>query len=198
MTKIKLSVLGLIALFLSTTIFIACSKENNEDSNYVASKLRTTFVDAKNYSEMSNNFNLLSKNEKTALWNDKLNQLLALNLPTEHKELISALKLEISKDEMDAKKISDIAINLAKLTPEEDFAKMFANLNDYKYNGKFEGKTRVSIKAIEEFKISNSITSKYPCNCEWTCSWYGSSTSNCKGTSSGCGFMWFFECEHGV
>ena len=198
MTKFKLSILGLIVVFLSTAIFIACSKENGEETNYVSSKLRTTFLEGKNYSKISNDFNMLSKKEKTDLWNDKLNQLLSLDLPIEHKELISDLKLEISKDQMDVKKISNIAISLAKLTPEEDFAKMFTNLYDYNYYGKFEGKTKVSIKAIEKFKINNSINSKIPCNCEWTCSWYGNSTSNCKTTSSGCGFMWFFECEHAV
>jgi hypothetical protein len=198
MTKIKLSILGLLALFLSITAFIACSKDNNDDANNVASKLRTTFLEGKNYSKISNDFNLLSKKGKTALWDDKLNQLLEENLPIEHKELITALKLELNKEVMDAKKISTIAINLAKLTPEEDFAKMFANLNDYNYDGKFEGKTKISLVAIEKFKISNSITSRISCNCEWTCSWYGSSSSNCSGTRSGCGFMWFFECEHAV
>lgn len=194
----KKSILGLATFIICVAVFFACSKESIDSSNTTQSTLRTPFLQAKSYSKIKSDFNTLSKKEKTALWNEKLEQLLSLDLPLEHQKLIEDLKIQINKDLMDLQEISNISIKLATLTPEEDFNKMFTSLDNYKYNGKFEGKFKVSTQVVESFKVKNTETSKVPCNCEWTCSWYGSSSSNCSGTSSGCGFMWFFECEHAV
>ena len=87
---------------------------------------------------------------------------------------------------------------------------MFTELDDYKYNGGFIGKNEVSQEIITglvtlryNYEINNQSLNaesklRPECNCNWTCSIYGESCSNCKVTSSGCGFLWAFNCENHV
>lgn len=97
--------------------------------------------------------------------------------------------------------------------PEEDFLRMFTTLEDYNFKGTFTGRTKVSSEILNDLKSlnynyeSNSIKSSplsrgmglKDCNCNWTCGLYaGGSTSKCKTTTSGCGFLWAFDCESRV
>lgn len=207
MKKYKLSIL--ITLFLSTVMFFACSKENNSDTVAISTKFRSDFLEGKDYAKIKTDYNNLDKKEKVELWNEKLEQLLTQNLPVENKNLIIQLKLELNKEVFASKAISEIALNLAKITPEEDFFRMFSDLNDYNYSGKFKGVNKVSNNVLQDLKsinpdfqakiMSTSKTNQLvPCNCDWTCSWYGSTRVKCTTTSSGCGFMWAFECDEAV
>jgi hypothetical protein len=209
----KMFVFGFIGLFI-IGIFIACSNnENTPKEVKIESKLRESFLENKDFATMKADFNELSDREKIALWDEKLNQLLNQNIPAKHKSLIIELKIELAKEIIDVKAISDISINLANITPEDDFYKMFATLDNYKYNEHFVGRTKVSEefrqslvsirfnykKNAENIGINSKSNGGRPCNCNWTCSLYaGGPSSNCKPTTSGCGFLWAFECEKRV
>ncbi len=193
---------------MSIVIFFACSKENNSDTVAISTKLRSDFLAGKDYAKIKSDYNILDKKEKVELWNEKLEQLLSQDLPVENKNLIMQLKLELNKEVFASKAISEIALNLAKITPEEDFFRMFSDLNDYNYAGKFKGVNKVSDDILLNLKLINpdfqakimsiSKTASIPCNCDWTCSWYGSTRLKCTATRSGCGFLWAFECEEAV
>lgn len=207
MKNYKLSIL--ITLFLSIVILFACSKESNSDTVAVSTKLRSDFLTGKNYSKIKSDYNILDKKQKVELWNEKLEQLLKQDLPIENKNLIMQLKLELNKEVFASKTISEIALNLAKVTPEEDFFRMFSDLKDYNYSGKFKGLNKVSDDVLMDLKsinpdfqakimLSAKTTAAIPCNCDWTCSWYGDTRVKCTATRSGCGFLWAFECELAV
>ncbi len=202
----KLSIL--IILFLSTILFFACSKENNSDTIVTSTNFRSVFLKGKDYAKIKTDYNVLDKKEKVKLWNEKLEQLLKQDLPVENKNLIKQLKFELNKEVFASKAISEIALNLAIITPEDDFFRMFSDLNDYNYSGKFKGLDKVSDDVLMDLKSINpdfqaktkpsSKTASIPCNCDWTCSWYGSTRVKCTTTRSGCGFLWAFECEQAV
>jgi hypothetical protein len=142
----------------------------------------------------------------------ELNQLLTEELPIASKNLIKKLIVELNKEQVDPKNMSEIAVNLAKTIPAEDFYGMFTELNNYKYEGKFKGNAMVpeyiiadlysmnyDYKTNEIGSETNKTTLTRDCNCNWTCDSYaGGSTANCKSTSSGCGFLWAFSCERRV
>jgi predicted RND superfamily exporter protein len=217
MKKLNYTVLSLFALVFVSAFFTSCSKDSYAQLD-PSSKLRDQLIVGKEYSKIQEDFEQLDRDVKVAVWNEKLDQILSLNLPAENKKFTNELKDELSKNEIDVTKISDIAQKLADITPEEDFEKMYTTLYDYKYNGKFIGKGKMSSENLEELKKvdynykSKSITQKlttdtapidpvdpYACNCNWTCSWYRvKPTSNCGQTKSGCGFLWAFECTKGV
>jgi hypothetical protein len=201
MKKYKLSIL--IALFLGFIVFIACSKENSNSISSQATTFRADFIKGKSFDETKNSFDKLTTIEKYDLWNEKLDQLLSENLPNEHMVLIKELKIElVNIKENKFNRIPELAIQLAEITPKNDFIRMFAELGDYKYNGKFSDNEKVSADIINTFKIvknnnlkSTSILKLPNCNCSWTFdSTVGGSTSNCIETTSGCGFMWQFPC----
>lgn len=212
MKKIKISVLMLLVLTLFTGIFLACTKESDSQESTINANLRESFLKNKDYSSIKNDFNLLDKKGKIELWNEKLNQLLSQELPTESKNLIKKLIIELNKEQVDPKIMSEIAVSLAKSIPAEDFYKMFTELNDYKYEGKFKGNTIVpkeiitdlysmnyDYKANEIGSKINKTTVTSACNCNWTCDSYaGGSTADCTSTTSGCGFLWAFSCERRV
>jgi hypothetical protein len=214
MKKTKISILALALLVSITAVFIACTKETDSQNSRNNTNLRESFLKNKDFSTVKSDFNLLDKKSKINLWNEKLNQLIEQDLPIESKNLIKKLITELNKVETNSKAISEIAVSLAKIIPEDDFVKMFTELNDYKFERKFKGTNMVRKEVIEELNTLNSkltmdvlyvqsspkATAKAKdCNCSWTCdSTVGGSTSNCKETQSGCGFLWAFSCDRRV
>ncbi|MFV8356688.1 bacteriocin fulvocin C-related protein [Flavobacterium sp. XS1P32] len=212
MKKIKISVLMLLVLTLFAGIFFGCTKESDSQESTINANLRESFLKNKDYSSVKNDFNLLDKKGKIELWNEKLNQLLSQELPADIKNLIKKLIVELNKKQVDPKIMSETAVSLAKSIPAEDFYKMFTELNDYRYEGKFKGNTiapkeiitdlysmNYDYKANEIGAEINKTTVTRACNCNWTCDSYaGGSTANCTSTTSGCGFLWAFSCERRV
>lgn len=160
--------------------------------------LRADFLKGKTQDQLIETFNQLTTEEKNALWVEKMNQLLNEKLPAENLKLIQQMRDSHLKKDLDGFKKA--ALSLTQITPEDDFIAMFNVLNNYNYSGSFVGKTVISdltIKDIKDFGLSQEvITEKLrDCNCRWTCDWYaGGNSGNCHVTSSGCGFMWAFEC----
>ncbi|MEP6929545.1 MAG: hypothetical protein ABI850_06020 [Flavobacterium sp.] len=56
MTKIKLSILGLLALFLSATIFVACSRGNDENTLEATTQKGTGLVDPVEFGKLHNKY----------------------------------------------------------------------------------------------------------------------------------------------
>lgn len=208
MTKAKFLTMTVL---MSAVIFVACSQDNvSKEKIEAKSTLRESFLKDKDFETAKSDFNALKEKEKIDLWNEKLDQLLTQNLPAEHKKLIKELKTELKKSSINVETISNISVRLTDITPENDFYKMFTSLENYKFEEHFVGTVKVNDDLKKSLKslrfnytknvISNSAKSNgKPCNCNWTCSLYaGGSTRNCSVTTSGCGFLWAFECENRV
>nr|WP_315221173.1 bacteriocin fulvocin C-related protein [uncultured Flavobacterium sp.] len=208
--NLKLYLLLCVLLFIVGTIFVACSSTSDErfKETSIDSNLRKDFLEGKNFDEVKKDFSELETKKKYALWNDKINQLLTQKLPDEHVAILKQLKVELVNMADDKpNKIPELAIQLAKITPKQDFIRMFAELEDYKYEGRFHDDEKISNEIINTFRtvISNrtmeadrsstKTSKKKKCNCSWTCdSTVGGYTTNCEETTSGCGFMWAFPC----
>jgi len=181
-----------------------------------AQDLRANFLKGKDYNQITADFNKLSISEKNALWVEKMDQLLAQKLPKDHQLQTSTIREIILKnmDVDNASKMIEISINLANITPEDDFLKMYGSLYDYNYQGKFLGADKVSEFILEDLRklgtsstASSGETANKDCNCRWTCDLWnrnaptndkepatGSSASKCHITADGCGFLWMSEC----
>lgn len=209
----RITILRMTALLLSSVIFCACSKENSQVNKEVTTVIRQDFLKDKDFASIKSDFNVLDEDKKIALWDEKLSQVLSQNLSAHIKEQIKKLKIEINKEVIDPKSISDISLSLATNIPEEDFLSMFTTLEDYNFRDTFTGRTKVSSEILNDLRSlnynyeSNSVKSNplsrgvglKDCNCNWTCGLYaGGSTSKCKTTTSGCGFLWAFDCENRV
>lgn len=210
--KKKILKFSIIALLLSALILVACTKDNFTTDSAAENTLRESFLKQKDFSTIKSDFNNLTEKEKIALWNEKLDQLLTQNLPLEHKKLIIELNAELKKTNINVENVSNISFHLANITPEDDFYQMFMSLNDYKFEGGFIGTAKVNDALKKSLKLVkfnytkntnipnlNAKTNGGACNCNWTCSLYaGGSTTNCRQTTSGCGFLWAFPCENRV
>ncbi len=170
-----------------------------------AQSLRAKFLEGKTYDQVLADFNKLDDTEKTALWVEKMDQLLNVDLPKENKVVISEIRDMLLKNGFTSKVegFVDIAIKLAKLTPLEDFVKMIESLDDYKYENKFIGSTDVPENIINDIMNINNTqinisVARVPCSCRW-CIGFGDHTyTDCTHSEYGCGFLWFQSCTKGV
>jgi hypothetical protein len=185
-------------------LFTACSENQNEVPQN-SEQLRAAFLAQKNYQQVKMDYFSLEESTKKELWLEKLNQPKKLDFSEEHIILIQELSDHLSQEASDLNKITALAVELAKITPEQDFLMMFGNLEDYqpRNDGGFHDdlisvelqESLLSIGSLE--KNIKSVSGKTPdCNCSWTCSWYnnGYSNTNCNETTTGCGFLWLQSC----
>ena len=131
-----------------------------------------------------------------------MEQLEKQNFSPKIKKDIIAIKdfLKNMEDRILFDKFKEASIELSKLIPKEDLAKMFATLEDYNYKGAFKGKENlpeftVQLKEKLEFK-NNPITAREACSCRW-CLFTDRSLlgSKCTETRDGCGFLWMQSCD---
>ena len=170
--------------------------------------------------EQKETFKNLDTDSKIRIWKSKLEQIKTKNISSEQKVLINNISDEISKmtnADYDGIKLFEYAVEMAKITPEDEFIRMFSVIGDYNRNNNLynnstskltEGKL---VKDLENY-LTNLKTSKIKflnasknnssqriaakdCNCRWTCLFYSSVTNdNCNKTNSVCGFLWTQEC----
>lgn len=185
-----------------------------------AQDLRANFLKGKDHNQISADFNKLSTKEKNALWIEKMDQLLAQNLPKDHQILTGKVReILLKNSDLDQSAgVVETALGLATITPEDDFIRMYSSLYDYTYDGKFSGKEKVSEFILNDLsKLGSDPTgggdgeANRDCNCRWTCDlWNRNAPSNDKGpadyyqsesraggcriTADGCGFLWMSEC----
>ena len=191
--KMKKLVFGLIVTILLST------------ASY-GQNLRATFLEGKkSHKEIVDAYNKLSDTDQGLLWLEKFNQLLSVNLPKEHHDLIKKLRDDF-KDGIDTEQsvtFFGIAAELAKITPAKDFGHMFESLYDYEYNGKFIDTKNLSQEFIDDVKNLTpypnlSTEAKGNCSCRWCLGHQGHTGKNCKITDSGCGFLWLQSCNQCV
>ncbi len=212
MTKFKHRIL--IILIIIGNLFISCTKEAKAEEELIVPTValtkentRANFLKNNTFDENKSKFDNLVTKDKYILWNNKIEQLLDQKLPNAHLVILKQLQIELKNLAIDKpNRIPELAIKLARITPKQDFIMMFAELEDYHYNGKFIDTAKVPNEIINSFKITitnrnqdtkhNIKTSRRKkCNCSWTCdSTVGGYTTNCEETTSGCGFMWMFPC----
>lgn len=206
--NLKFLKIFIITVIISSAALFSCTREENSNPSEID---RSEFLVGKNSDEIRTSFRELSVDDKFALWDNKLEQLLTQKLPTNQLDLIKELKVEMNNVRTgNQNRFQEIAINLAETIPEQDFILMFSNLSDYKFSGKFNSKTFSPNYVIEDLRnlklhfekannhdLNNSVSKKPECSCRWSC-WMtgGQSTGNCIKTDGGCGFLLIQDCTH--
>ena len=195
---------------ITSLIFFSCSKDENSNPSEIN---RSEFLVGKTSDEIKSSFRKLPVNDKFALWDSKLEQLLSQKLPANQLELIEQLKSEMNNVRIgNQNRFKEIAINLAKITPENDFIQMFSDLSDYKFYGHFNSKNispkyviddlqnlKLNFSVADDSNLKNSLSktavSSRDCSCRWSC-WMtgGTSSKNCRVTDGGCGFFLMQDC----
>ncbi len=164
--------------------------------------LRADFLKGKSYDEVKNSYIVLDKKTKIALWNEKLSQILTQKLDDKIKSGVVSLQKEFSNDVLNTDNIKQIALYFTDNMSEEQFEDMFLKLDDYiakdyKPTSVLDGyKAQINEQNMNfEPTTIDTTGRKIPCNCDWSCSSMCSKqTKKCAMTSSGCGFLWAFEC----
>jgi len=131
--------------------------------------------------------------------NSRLNYVSELKLPLQEQKLISEMKMQMKGFIYgESNRVSEIAIQLAKLIPEEDFLILFYKESEYEYKGKYLGQSPVSNNIIQDLQGLNHqqhiASNKLPkCDCKWFCC-LGCGGNPCEPTADGCGFLWTQPC----
>lgn len=131
--------------------------------------------------------------------NSRLNYVSELKLPAQEQKLISEMRTQMKEFIYgESNSVSNIAVQLAKLIPEEDFMILFYNEIEYEYNGEYLGQNPVDINIIQDLQKLNHqqymASDKLPkCDCKWFCC-LGCGGNPCEPTADGCGFLWIQPC----
>ena len=192
MKKVIFSLIASLALFN----LISCS-DNNEIEETSSNKRISQVLNEKNYATQKIMYSLLNEEEKFKIWSYKIDNILQKNnLTKEQSDLIYELK-------------NNLSLNLFKDGERNDEREIFKTI----FVKNFLKKTINVFN--EDFIVSNFYyitenSSKVAgggefgdlpdCTCNigsmWSCS--GSfeckETNKCADTTSGCGFLTFFEC----
>lgn len=209
MKKIKLYLLVLLV----SQLFVNCTDSDSYDGTSPVAQKRQEFLKEDNYDIVKSKFRKLDVKDKFALWNNKIDQLLAQNFSDEHINLLMKLKAEFKKNS-DGKEneLKEVFIDLAKITPEKEYIEMFFELDDYTFNGNFDNKVvsnKSLIKYLEtcDFTYDNSKLLQRPylrdCNCNYSCYVQTANpgvcqTDRCNPTSDGCGPFGMSGCDGAV
>lgn len=204
------------ALFIALVgmVMVGCEKEESKTIHNESSNLNSVKKENKSLTK-SNDFTKdeyigLSFEDQKALWISKLDQIKSEPISIEQEVEINILINEIDE----ATQISDLhenadlemaAFELLRLTSDQDFLLMFNTLDDYTVlntiDYRYDIETSSAVHALLEDDFNGPFdgggtSDKKKCNCNWTCGGAGSSCSHsdCKKTSSGCGFLWAFPC----
>ena len=87
--------------------------------------------------EQKETFKNLDTDSKIRIWKSKLEQIKTKDISSEQKNLINNISNEVSKmtnADYDGIKLFEYAIEMAKITPEDEFIRMFSVIGDYNRN----------------------------------------------------------------
>ncbi|MAT55133.1 MAG: hypothetical protein CMN32_11685 [Saprospirales bacterium] len=210
---------SLFLFFVTTAFLISCTKEPHQNFTKI-NDLDLVEV----FQSKSNLLNLSPRNRKIA-WIARLNEYKNLDLKPSQVILIDELIKEIESMDtevfMATPKLTELAIEMAKITPMEDYLNLFCSTGDYL--PEITGIGSVCEQCINDlrnvdfqsFDPSNEVKSRTSdCNCAWTCQqqednmlcepgYYATTlppcdddqTSGCcNQTASGCGFLFLYSC----
>jgi hypothetical protein len=191
MKKVIFGLITSLALFN----LVSCSN-NNEIEETASNKRISQVLNEKNYATQKIMYSLLNEEEKFKIWNDKIENILQKNnLTKEQSDLIYELKNNISlnlfkdgerNDEREIFKTIFVK-NFLKKTVNvftEDFI-----VNNFYYLSENSART-VFGNADDLADCTCNIGSMWSCSGSFECK----ETDKCADTTSGCGFLTFFEC----
>lgn len=204
--KQNFRVLSVVLILFSSLFTLSCRQETNVDNEM--NKFRSQLI-LKTEVQQKEIFKSMSTSEKVRLWQSKLSQILKQDLTDKQRDLTKQIIDEIpnlNNENYDGENLITLAIEMAKITPEDEYIRMFSMFEDYKRNQseykKFNNEMIVndliafknSLKVKNENTINNfNNTNKKACNCRWTCGFYNY-TDNCTETENGCGFLGLQPC----
>jgi hypothetical protein len=202
-------------LVICTSFFLTSCKDsvaditlaNQETTLAVSPTTRLELMKIQDMNVLKTTYRVLSQDKQKEFWLDKLRQVESQKLSSEQIVLIKELEVELSRSgsifAKENAKVKQIGLSLASITPKEDFIRMFATLDDYRFDPS-NSHTDICSECISDMLSDTTIatvTTNSPtlrvneCNCRWTCDWgTGCSTGLCAGTGSGCGFLWLGSC----
>lgn len=206
-------------IFILSAFTILLSIISCRQNDQIADDYRNN-LNLKSELEQKETFKNLDTDSKIRIWKSKLEQIKSKDISSEQKVLINNISTEISKMtnvDYDGIKLFEYAVEMAKITPEDEFIRMFSVIGDYNrndnlYNGVYKSKlaegklvkdlenylTSLKTSKIKFFRTTKNTSQRIArkdCNCRWTCLFYSSETNtNCNSTVSGCGFLWTQEC----
>ncbi|MFC0343990.1 bacteriocin fulvocin C-related protein [Epilithonimonas hispanica] len=201
-------IITFITLFSLLVIQSCRSSEDEKMDNYREE------LQLKSEPSQKEAFKNLTSENKVKIWGSKLSQVLTQDLSQEQRSLVEALRGEIKNmksPSYDGIKLIELGIELAKITPENEFINMVSELEDYKRDEKlyllksnnnpivlnlqnFLITVKQRNKLIVEENQGNVLNKKRPCDCSWTCGMYSGSSDDCAATESGCGIFWSQPC----
>jgi hypothetical protein len=171
---------------------------------------RVEFLKDKPKSQVVSEYLELTLPEKKELWLAKLNHTLLGNLSQKQRFLMQNLITELQSVATPAdfykEEIRLLALELAREMDSDDFIGVFASLNDYQVQNSGNTICLDCISSLENDWENSNIVSRVShdeeplCNCKWTCGGVlgpevKCTTTTCKETSAGCGFLWLQTCE---
>ena len=121
------------AILSVLTLLLVFSCRGNDQ---IADEYRSN-LDLKSELQQKELFKALTTENKIRVWQSKINQIQTQNLSTEQKELIRSINnkiVKVAEKNYDGIKLFEYAISLAKITPEDEFVRMFSVIGDYKKN----------------------------------------------------------------
>lgn len=199
-----------------TTLSLNSCKETSEiplQEENQAVKTKKNDITARAVNMQKSDFNELSTTDKIKIWSDKIDQILTQNLTEQQRTLVMGIKSELpnvgSKDN-DGIKLAELGLEMAKITPGDEFIRMFEVLDDYQRNNSLYTETIDNNYIVSDMNIflqqvknnktlyQHEILSKGSCNCKWTCGMYSSHHDTCVVTDSGCGFLWMGSCTGAI
>jgi hypothetical protein len=215
--KHLLKILGIASAF-----FIFSCRENNSFIDDKTVEEYRTDLSLKPESEQKKILSGLTTKNRIKLWQNKIDQIESQGVSDEQKTLLHQIKNEVNNlvhKNYDGVKLFELALEMAKLTPEEEFMRMFSEVGDYKknasnYKRKFSNKFLLSDLNNELNRLKNQKNAfnsknnargnggsageddaRRKCDCRWSCGFYGPGTNDdCEETDFGCGFFGLQPC----
>jgi hypothetical protein len=199
-----------------TTLSLNSCKETSEiplQEENQAIKTQKNDITARTVTMQKSDFNDLSTNDKIKIWSEKLDQVLTQNLTDEQRTLVQGIKIElpnVASDDYDGIRLAELGLEMAKITPEDEYIRMFEMLDDYHRDNSLYTNNIDNANIVDDMNIflqevkdnkdlyQHETLSKGSCNCKWTCGFYSGHTDNCIKTDSGCGFLWMSSCNGAI
>lgn len=183
----------LLLFVVAVATLTSCS--NDESNNIDALKLESVISTTNKNNEQRVAYSLLNPDEKFSLWNNQFNELLDENsLNTNQKDLIRELQKNV-KVSFFSEEVSDEKEYFKNIFVPNYLVKLQLEFSNESINEIFYS---LKPSRITPILINNPGVTK-GCDCNQG-SLFGGCSGNCeektcKGSSTGCGFLWAWECN---
>jgi hypothetical protein len=204
----KKKILSIIVLFV---VFVSCSENGDLSTRKVLSIDRVEFLsENSDLSKLKEFYRSLSFESQKDLWIGKIYQTQGTKFGCKNIGILNSILKILNKannreDLVLNPELKKIAITAAKSFPTDVFIQVFCSLDDFFDLNHKDGiyiedfaelikEDFDQVKFYEEFQKSGNLP---PCNCKWTCAMFelvACTHDKCQPKSTGCGFLWLFDC----